>query len=308
MGDDPAVSGQSVEGGGVDASVSQPPPAQYVSAEEVLETMGRAGVRRISTLSAVQVLVLGAIGGGFITMGALFSVLLGAAVHSAGPQRLLEGLGFSAGFFFVILSEAVLFTEANVALPATLLRRSCEAPGRRVMRFWALAWAGNLLGALVTGLLVHVAQRYPSDVTNLLGELVKRKMSYRALGGAGEWGKLILSGVLANWLVGMAAFFAVMGRTLFGKYIPVFLAVTLFVSANFQHSPANMGYFSLIMPSGHGPGWAAALWWNVIPVGIGNIIGGSLLVVLPFWFALQRHERPAPTGPPLDVRGRRRGG
>jgi formate transporter len=264
--------------------------------------MGRAGVRRIRTLSPVQVLVLGAIGGGFITMGALFSVLLGAGVHTPGPQRLLEGLGFSAGFFFVILSEAVLFTEANVALPATVLRRSCEAPGRRVVRFWALAWAGNLLGAVVTGLLIHVAQRYPSDVTNLLGELVKRKMSYRAVGGTGEWGKLILSGVLANWLVGMAAFFAVMGRTLLGKYIPVFLAVTLFVSANFQHSPANMGYFSLIMPSGHGPGWGPALWWNIIPVGIGNIIGGSLLVVLPFWFALRRHERPAPTASSAGAR------
>jgi len=161
----------------------------------------------------------------------------------------------------------------------------------RVARFWALAWIGNLLGALLTGWAIHTAQRYPSDVTNLLGDLVRRKMSYRAEGGAGARGELVLSGVLANWLVGMAAFFAVMGRTLFGKYIPVFLAVTLFVAANFQHSPANMGYFSLINHGGHGPGWSAALRWNVIPVGIGNIIGGSLLVVLPFWFALHRHER-----------------
>jgi formate transporter len=267
------------------------PPPQYVSAEHVLDTMGRAGVRRIKSLSVIQVLVLGVVGGAFITVGALFSVLLASGVHSPGPQRLLEGLGFSAGFFFVILSEAVLFTEANVALPATLLRRDVQAPAWRVARFWALAWVGNLLGALLTGWAIHTAQRYPSDVTNLLGDLVRRKMSYRAEGGAGAWGELVLSGVLANWLVGMAAFFAVMGRTLFGKYIPVFLAVTLFVAANFQHSPANMGYFSLINHGGHGPGWSAALRWNVIPVGIGNVIGGSLLVVLPFWFALRRPER-----------------
>jgi formate/nitrite transporter FocA (FNT family) len=274
-----------------DAPAASPPPAQYVAAEYVLETMGRAGVRRIRSLSAIQILVLAFIGGAFITVGALFSILLGAAVHTAGPQRLLEGLGFSAGFFFVILSEAVLFTEANVALPATLLRRDVEAPARRVVRFWVLAWAGNLAGAMVTGLAIHAAQRYPGDVTNLLGQLVERKMSYRAHGGVDDWFRLVLSGVLANWLVGMAAFFAVMGRTLFGKYIPVFLAVTLFVAANFQHSPANMGFFSLIMPSGHGPGWGPALGWNVIPAGLGNILGGSLLVVLPFRFALQRHER-----------------
>ncbi|MGD9696133.1 MAG: formate/nitrite transporter family protein [Thermoleophilia bacterium] len=272
------------------------PPAQYVDARRVLDVMGREGDGRIRTLSAVQVIVLGAVAGGFITMGALFSVLLGAGVEATGPQRLLEGLGFSAGFFFVILSGAVLFTEANVTLPATLVRRERLATCVLVARFWALAWVGNLIGAIAIGFLVHLAQDYPGDVTGLLGELVDRKMAYREEGGASSWGELILSGALANWLVGMAAFFAVMGRTLIGKYIPVFLAVTLFVSANFQHSPANMGYFSLIMPSGDGPGWVPALVWNVLPVGIGNIIGGSLLVVLPFWFALGRSRRSAAAG------------
>jgi len=73
--------------------------------------------------------------------------------------------------------------------------------------------------------------------------------------------------------------------------VPVFLAVTLFVSANFQHSPANMGYFSLIMPTGHGPGWGAALGWSIIPAGIGNMAGGAFLVALPFWYALRPGQR-----------------
>ena len=85
----------------------------------------------------------------------------------------------------------------------------------------------------------------------------------------------------------MAAFFATMGRTIIGKYIPIFLAVTLFVAGNFQHSPANMGYFSLIMPGGDGPGWGPAMLWNIIPVGIGNMIGGAILVAMPFWYALR---------------------
>lgn len=272
------------------------PAPQYVDAERVLDAMGREGDERIRSKSVLQIVVLGVLAGGFITMGALFSVLLGAGVGSPGPQRLLEGLGFSAGFFFVILSGAVLFTEANVTLPATIMRRGRLSACGRVLRFWGLAWLGNLMGAIAVGWLVHVAQDYPPDVTGLLGELVDRKMAYRREGGASSWGELILSGALANWLVGMAAFFAVMGRTLIGKYIPVFLAVTLFVSANLQHSPANMGYFSLITPGGDGPGWQAAMLWNVIPVGIGNIIGGSLLVVLPFWFA-QRRQHPLDVGP-----------
>ena len=266
------------------------PARQYVDAEYVLDAMGREGDARIRAMSPLQIVVLGMVAGGFIAMGALFSVLLGSGVEASGPQRLLEGLGFSAGFFFVILSGAALFTEANVTLPATLIRPERLAACARVARFWLLAWVGNLAGAILIGWLVHVAQDYPADVTGLLGELVDRKMAYREAGGASSWGEMIISGALANWLVGMAAFFAVMGRTLVGKYIPVFLAVTLFVSANLQHSPANMGYFALITPSGEGPGWQAAMAWNVIPVGIGNIIGGNFLVVLPFWFA-QRRKR-----------------
>src|SRR6266852_1635242 len=79
------------EGEGRDRGLDAVPPPQYVSAEHVLDTMGRAGVRRIKSLSVIQVLVLGVVGGAFITVGALFSVLLASGVHSPGPQRLLEG-------------------------------------------------------------------------------------------------------------------------------------------------------------------------------------------------------------------------
>lgn len=106
---------------------------------------------------------------------------------------------------------------------------------------------------------------------------------------------MLLSGVLANWLVGMAAFFAAMGRTVIGKYIPVFLAVTVFVPANFQHSPANLGFFSIVEAAGRGPGWDVALGWNAVPAGIGNVIGGALLVVLPFCY----ETRPR-SGSPQD--------
>jgi len=60
------------------------------------------------------------------------------------------------------------------------------------------------------------------------------------------------------------------------------------VTAGFQHSPANMGYFSLSIASGGGPGWGQATVWNLIPAGIGNVIGGTLFVALPFWFIYGR--------------------
>jgi formate transporter len=281
-----------------DLGAEDRPPEQFLRAEYVVSEMCREGAARVEAFSQMRILVLAAMGGGFITVGALFSVLLGAQVSAAGPARLLEGLGFSAGFFFVILSGAVLFTEANVVLPATLLDRPRGITIARIARFWALAWVGNLLGAVLVGLAVHYAQHYPPDVTLLLRELVARKMRYRAIGGVDGWFQALVSGILANWLVGMAAFFAVMARTIFGKFIPVFLAVTAFVAANLQHSPANMGYFALVMPSGHGPGWGAALAWNVIPVGIGNMVGGAFLVAVPFRYAFARITTRGSLPPP----------
>jgi formate transporter len=239
--------------------------------------------------------VLGILAGAFITTGALFSTLLATGTDNPGVERLLEGLGFSAGFFFVILAGAALFTEANVVMPATALRNEPGVTAARIARFWGLALVGNFIGALVVGYALHLAQHYPADVNALLDEIVARKLSYREIGVPGAWFQVVLSGVLANWLVGMAAFFAAMGRTIIGKYIPVFL-VTAFVAANFQHSPANLGFFSIVEAAGRGPGWDVALGWNVVPAGIGNMIGGTLLVVLPFCY----ETRPRSGSPPDD--------
>ncbi|MEI6252344.1 MAG: formate/nitrite transporter family protein [Mycobacteriaceae bacterium] len=157
--------------------------------------------------------------------------------------------------------------------------------------FWALALIGNFLGALLTSWLICRAQVYPPEMHEALAAFVAKKTYYHSVGTPAAWFQAMLSGVLANWLVGMAAFFATMGRNIIDKYIPVFLAVTLFCSANFQHSVANMGYFGLISAQGNGPGWWVALVWNIIPVGIGNMIGGAFLVALPFSYAFRAAHR-----------------
>lgn len=271
------------------------PAAQYMSSEHVMDEFYHHGLKRLAVLSVRQILLLAVMAGGFITMGALFSVLLAQGIEAEGPKRLVQGLAFTAGFFSVILSSAILFTEVNVVLPAMLINQREKGLVVRVMRFWVLTWIGNLAGALLFGWMVNMAQYYPPEIYQDLAVFVGKKMHYAEVGTPAAWFKAMLSGVIANWLVGMAAFFAMMGRTIFGKYIPVFLLVSLFVAGNFQHSPANMGYFSLIMAHGEGPGWAQAMLWNIIPVGIGNVIGGAFLVALPFWYAL-RGESAASMG------------
>lgn len=262
-------------------------PSDQLQPREVVRAMCKHGCFFSEQLSLLKVFILSVMGGGFITVGALFSMLLASQVATLGMQRLVEGFGFSVGFFFVILSQAILFTEANVFLPMSILH---HANGKKsalnIARFWIIAWLGNFIGAFIFANFIHRTQFHTHTYNDLLQQLISTKLHYSEVGGISSWLKLIGSGMLANWLVGLAAFFATMSRTIIGKFIPIFLAVSLFVAANFQHSPANMAYFSLYFSSGinSNVSWLSALFWNIIPAGIGNMLGGAILVALPFWY------------------------
>lgn len=266
------------------------PRNQFLSPDLVLTEMAQIGAERACRRSVFEVLILSMLAGAFITIGALFSTLIATGTDNEGAQRLLEGVGFSAGFFVVVLSGALLFTEVNVEMPATLLHGGARTIAGRVGRLWILAAFGNLAGAVLIGLAINVSQSYSPAFDALLGEIVDAKMRYRGMGGLDGWARAVLSGVLGNWLVGMAAFLAVMGRTIIGKFIPVLLAVSAFVAAGFMHSPANMAFFSLATPDGIGPGWGPALAWSIAPAAIGNVLGAFFLVALPFWLVNRRRE------------------
>jgi formate/nitrite transporter FocA (FNT family) len=265
------------------------PKRQHLSPPEVLSAIHREATWLFG-LERTKILILALTGGGFITMGALFSVLLSTGVEVTGFKLLLQGLGFSTGFYMVILSRSVLFTEANVLVPTSLLQKRSSEIWIRAFQFWGIAWIGNMLGAYVVGSAVMYAQVYPEGVHAVLNEVIDKKMTYMNDGSISAWFKIVISGMFGNGLIGMAAFFAIMAKTLTSKFIPIFLVVSLFVAGNLQHSPANMGYFSLIMSTGQGPGWASAFLWNIIPAGIGNILGATLLVALPFSYSFYPKE------------------
>ncbi len=264
------------------------PTAQHLSPEVVLLEMAAIGSRRAISLSATKVLILSTMAGAFITFGALFSTLIAAGTETEGLKRLLEGFGFSVGFFLVVLSGALLFTEANVELPAALLHRGGTAPGGAILRIWVLAAVGNMIGAVVTGALINYSQDYGHTYEELLTEIVDSKMRYQEIGGTTGFFKAIVSGIIGNWLVGMAAFLATMGRTVIGKFIPIVVTVMVFVAGGFLHSPANMAYLSLIEPLGIGPGWGDGLAWAIVPAAIGNVLGAFFMVALPIWLANTR--------------------
>jgi len=247
-------------------------------AEELLES------------SPLRQAVLAFLAGSFIAFGAVLSVALTTGVETIGFSRLLLGLGFSAGFVLVILSGSALFTEINVLLPEMFLSRPRDLC-RRCWRFWVIVYLGNAAGALFVGSVIKGAHLLGGAQEMRLFEILREKMEFRELGTEG-WFAVLLSAILGNWLVGMAAFLATAARTVSGKILGVMFPIIAFVAIGLQHSPANMGYFSVgLINGGSGISWGEALFWNILPASLGNVIGGAGLVALLFWYTYGRHPQ-----------------
>lgn len=220
--------------------------------------------------------------GSFISFGAMLSVVLTVGVEPPGIARLLLGLGFAAGFTLVILSGSALFTEVNVLLPELFLSR--RGPHLRLLRFWLIVYLGNLAGAIFVGFMLNAADVIGPAEGQRLAELVDEKMRFEQMGAEG-WVRVVASGVLANWLVGMAAFLATAARTVSGKILGILLPILAFVALGVQHVPANMGYFAAALIHGTvGTTAQEVLYWNLLPATVGNLIGGTVLVALLFWY------------------------
>ena len=263
------------------------PQGEFLKAKYVPEALAEEGHEHLN-LGLGRAIGSALLAGAFVTFGALLSILVPAGVETEGIRLLLQGLAFAVGYYFVALAGVALFTEANISLPDVLLQRS--KPHVHLARFWALTFVFNFAGAFAVGWMIYAAQNYSPEVVKLLEEIVATKMEYMDRGGIDGWFSLVLSAMLANWMVGLAFFFATMAQNVWSKFVPLALAVLLFEAANFQHSPANMAYFSLIMPGEGGPGWGDAILWNILPAALGNILGGALFVAIPFWYVLRKRE------------------
>ena len=168
-------------------------------------------------------------------------------------------------------------------LPELFLRRRGRVRPR-LWRFWLLVYFGNAAGTLFVGAMIAAGDVLGAEQVERLQEIIGEKVRFRD-DGVGGWFSVVASGVLGNWLVGMAAFNATAARTVTGKIVGIFFPIVTFVALGVQHSPANMGYFAVGLIHGDvGTSWGEAIAWNIVPASLGNIIGGAVLVALLFWY------------------------
>jgi formate transporter len=267
------------------------PPEMAAKAEEI-------GVRKAS-MAAVKMFALAVLAGAFISMGAIFAttVLTGALPYGLG--RLLGGVAFSLGLILVIVGGAELFTGNNLIVMAWA---GGKVSTGSLLRNWGIVYAGNFAGALGTVALMAMAKQHPFGGGAVGATALAIGEAKCGLG----FTQAVALGVLCNALVCMAVWLCFGARSSADKVLSIVFPIAAFVAAGFEHSIANMYFIpkALWIKATAGPEfWQAigrtaadypALTWegflvsNLLPVTIGNVIGGTALVGLVYWFVYLR--------------------
>jgi formate/nitrite transporter len=312
-----AVSGRAMN---IQATSSQTAAPQLVMLDTILPaTMAvRAeenGVRRAS-MDPLTLIVLSILGGAFISFGAMFATTVsagsivanttdGAAVLFASPPygivRLLNGLAFTLGLMLIVIAGAELFTGNNLIVMAWASRKVST---RALLANWVLAFGGNFVGAFGAAVLLFLSTQYTfgSGAVGLVALNTAHAKTSLAFVPA------LILGIMCNALVCLAVWMCFGARTTVDRVVTIVPPIAAFATAGFEHSIANIYFIAvgLFIKAGapesfwHGIGKSTSdfpnLTWvnfsaNLLPVTIGNIIGGAIMVAAIYWFVYLRQKR-----------------
>lgn len=247
---------------------------------EIARNYVEIGIHKVR-LSALKMLVLGMFAGMFIGFAGIASTIGGATVENASLSRLVSACIFPSGMAMVLIAGSELFTGNNLIIISVLEKRSTVGG---MLKNWGLVYLGNLIGSLLVVVLTVYGGVFANQ--DVAAALVSTAAAKANLGLADA----VLKGILCNFLVCIAVWMSFGTKTAEGKILVVFFPIMAFVISGFEHSIANMFY----LPSGimtaakygidaAGLTLGNALLHNLLPVTIGNIIGGCVLVGCGYW-------------------------
>jgi len=238
------------------------------------ETAGVAKAR----LALPPLFVLAVLAGAFIAFGALFyAVTVTGSTLGDGPTRLLGGIAFSLGLVLVVIAGAELFTGNNLIVMAWA---HGQVGSRALLRNWGVVYVGNLVGGVATALAVLLSGIATGPLADTVIAIAEAKAALPAL-------EAFFRGVLCNALVCLAVWLCFAARDVSGKILAILFPTSAFIAIGFEHSVANMFLMPLgFMLAGTDPIWPTLV--NLVPVTLGNIVGGGGLVALTYWFCYLR--------------------
>ncbi len=270
--------------------------------KQIAERIEKASVSK-STQDPSRVFVLALLAGAFIAFGAaFFTFVIHDSTLGQGISKLLGGLAFCLGLILVVLAGAELFTGNNLLVMACVDKKISL---KQLLSNWTIVFIGNFIGCLGIAMLIYFSGHWGSE---------SAKVGAKALLIANAKVNLpfvqaLTRGILCNALVCMAVWLCFAGHSSTDKLLSILFPITAFVTLGFEHSVANMYFIpagmlikndaqlmSLIQPQlpanldlSH-LNLSGFLLDNLLPVTIGNIIGGSFFVGIIYWYIYLRRD------------------
>ena len=262
-------------------------PKQY---EKILDAYAPAkiallvediGVRK-ANLPLLKTIVLGGLAGVFIAFGAmLYTLVITDSTLGFGMTKFIGGIAFSLGLILVVIAGAELFTGNNLIVMAWANR---DISTIKLIKNWVIVYISNFIGAAMVVLAMYWSGLLEQN-NGIVGQtalaIATSKVNI-------VWIELIIRGIFCNTLVCLAVWLCLAAHDVASKILAITFPITAFVALGFEHSVANMYFIPLGMLLSGGEISAADLLGNLLPVTIGNIIGGSVFVALVYWLVYLR--------------------
>lgn len=247
----------------------------FLTPAEVCEAFVGIGERK-AKLPAGKMLVLAVLAGGFIALAGVASTWASMEVANLSLRRFIAGCVFPAGLAMVVLTGTELFT-GNCLMSIALLDKRITVGG--MLRNWCVVYAGNFIGAAAVAAMAVWGGVFAGKEDFLIAAAQGKVMPF-------EQG--LLRGILCNVLVCLGVLMAAAATDAGGKVIALFFPVAAFIMAGYEHSVANMYYLTAGILAGGELSFADVVFGNLLPVTIGNIIGGAVVLGAGIWYAYRK--------------------
>lgn len=250
--------------------------------QETVEAVAGAAERKWTLLhgSLPRYLILAALAGAYVGLGIALIFAVGAPLAAAGSPftKVVMGAAFGVALTLVIFAGSELFTGNTLVL--TIGALTGRADWRQLATLWSWSYLGNLGGSLILAWLLAQSGALGSDPQRAFVETTAASKMGLPFGAA------FVRGILANWLVCLAIWCAQRTTNDLAKLALIFWCLFAFVGAGFEHSVANMTLLGLALfqPHGQAVSWAGFVQ-NLVPVTLGNIVGGAVFVGVLYWLA-----------------------
>lgn len=255
------------------------------SPKEIADRVQAVGVAK-ARLPILSMVALGILAGGFIGLGAnYFSIVTSDPALSVAVARVLGGLVFSLGLILVVIAGAELFTGNNLLVMAWVSRKITLG---QMLRNLGVVFGANFVGAAGLAFIVLLSGQVVGEHAAQAHAIAEAKVALPFVEG-------FFRGVLCNILVCLAVWLAMAARTVSGKILAILFPISAFVAAGYEHCVANMYFIPLglfmemagTVPPSESLSWMGLIQ-NLIPVTLGNLVGGAGMVGLVYYVIYER--------------------